>query len=139
MARSAPLFVDTSVWVALIHRRDQGHTRAVRLWPQVHRGRRHLVTTALVLSESHALLLHRDGHDTALAFLDGVLTRRHGEVVWPDDEITREASTRWLRAFPDKAFTLTDAVSFEVMRREGIQEAFTFDKDFARAGFTLLG
>jgi predicted nucleic acid-binding protein len=32
-----------------------------------------------------------------------------------------------------------DAVSFITMRRLGIQEALTFDQDFAVAGFTLAG
>ena len=138
MAPSAPLFVDTTAWVALGHRQDQSRSKALRVWPKIHRGRRHLFTTALVASETHALLLRRVGHDAALAFLDGLFSRQQGEVVWPDDDLTRDASARWLRAFPDKAFTLTDAVSFEVMRREGIREAFTFDKDFERAGFKIV-
>lgn len=31
-----------------------------------------------------------------------------------------------------------DLVSFEVMRRLGIDEAFAFDDDFAAAGFRVL-
>ena len=138
MARAAPLFVDTTAWVALGHRRDQSSPRALRLWPSIHRGRRHLVTTALVAAETHTLLLRRVGHDAAISFLDALFARPHGEVVWPDDDLARDATARWLRAFPDQGFTLTDAVSFEVMRRAGIGEAFTFDKDFERAGFRLL-
>jgi predicted nucleic acid-binding protein len=53
-------------------------------------------------------------------------------------ELVREALTRWLARFRDQRFSLTDAVSFEVMRRARIRAAFAFDSDFVRAGFELL-
>jgi predicted nucleic acid-binding protein len=34
--------------------------------------------------------------------------------------------------------SLVDLVSFEVMRREGIDTAFAFDRDFERAGFQVV-
>jgi len=45
----------------------------------------------------------------------------------------------WLGRFSDQRFSLTDAVSFEVMRREQISRAFAFDQHFVTAGFELLG
>jgi len=138
MARASALFVDTSAWIALGHRRDQANARALKVWPAVHRGRRYLVTTGLVAAETHALLRRRVGSDAAVAFLDALFARPHGEVVWPDAELARAAAERWVRGYPDQDFTLTDAVSFEVMRQAGITEAFTFDRDFERAGFKVL-
>ncbi len=138
-AASPPLFVDTSAWVALIHRRDQHHSRALQLWPGIRDGQRELVTTGLVAGETHALLLRRRGAEAAATFVESLLTSRLGHVVWTDATITRNALERWLRGFDDQLFTLVDAVSFEVMRREGIREAFTFDKDFERAGFKTIG
>ena len=41
--------------------------------------------------------------------------------------------------FSDQAFSLVDAVSFEVMRRNKVTHAFAFDRHFAIAGFELLG
>ena len=38
----------------------------------------------------------------------------------------------------DKDWGLTDCISFVVMQREGIVEAFTSDKHFEQAGFTRL-
>lgn len=35
--------------------------------------------------------------------------------------------------------SLVDAVSFELMRAEGIEEAFAIDPDFEREGFSLVG
>lgn len=50
----------------------------------------------------------------------------------------QHAVARWLVRFPDQRFSLTDAVSFEVMRRERVTHAFAFDKHFETAGFKLL-
>ena len=38
----------------------------------------------------------------------------------------------------DKDWGLTDCISFVVMQREQIQEAFTSDKHFEQAGFIRL-
>lgn len=43
-----------------------------------------------------------------------------------------------LRQHADKADSFTDATSFIVMQDRNITEAFTFDKDFAQAGFTTI-
>ncbi len=44
----------------------------------------------------------------------------------------------WLVRFQDQPFSLVDAVSFEVMRAEGVRSAFAFDRHFEIAGFELL-
>jgi predicted nucleic acid-binding protein len=45
----------------------------------------------------------------------------------------------WIARFADQRFSLTDAVTFELMRRERLQDAFAFDDDFRVAGYRLLG
>jgi len=40
--------------------------------------------------------------------------------------------------YDDKAFSMTDAISFAVMERLHITRAFTFDRHFAQYGFTVL-
>jgi predicted nucleic acid-binding protein len=40
--------------------------------------------------------------------------------------------------FEDQPFSLVDAVSFELMRREDVTSAFAFDHHFEVAGFELL-
>ena len=44
----------------------------------------------------------------------------------------------WLELFRDRRFSLADAVSFEVMSRDGLEQAFAFDRHFRRAGFEML-
>jgi predicted nucleic acid-binding protein len=53
-------------------------------------------------------------------------------------DLVRDAVGSWIERFRDQAFSLTDAASFELMRREGLRTAFAFDDDFRTAGFELL-
>lgn len=59
------------------------------------------------------------------------------QIVWVDEPLHREA-TDLLLARQDKTYSLCDAVSFVLMRRQGIMEALTTDKHFEQEGFTRL-
>ena len=50
----------------------------------------------------------------------------------------RVAVEHWLRPYRDQAFSLCDAVSFEVMKREGITRAVSIDRHFVTAGFEIV-
>jgi predicted nucleic acid-binding protein len=39
---------------------------------------------------------------------------------------------------PDKEWSLTDCISFVVMKREGLTDALTGDRHFEQAGFKVL-
>ena len=43
-----------------------------------------------------------------------------------------------MRRCDDQDFSLADAVSFALMRRRGIEKAFTFDRHFTVAEFTCV-
>ncbi len=43
----------------------------------------------------------------------------------------------WLERLRER-FSLADAVSFEVMSRDGLEQAFAFDRHFRTAGFEML-
>jgi len=133
----AELFVDTSAWYPLA---DAGHPDhgeiADVLAARIHDGAR-VVTTNLVVAETHALLLRRGGREPALRFLREV---RSDPVVveasTPD--IERRAVDEWLGRYQDQAFTLTHAVCFVVMTDRGIREALALDRHFVTAGFVRL-
>lgn len=97
-----------------------------------------LVTTDLVVAEMHALLLRWRDQPAGSRFLDLVYQSGTHIVVHPDDELVADALARWIRRFHDQRFTLCDAVSFEVMRRERITRALALDRHFAAAGYRVL-
>lgn len=131
------LFVDTSAWYVLALSSAAEHQKfAAALRSRIERGTR-IVTTNLIVAETHALLLRRTGRKTALTFVREV--RRAPNIVItssPEDE--QSAVTDWLERFDDQLFSLTDAVSFAVMSDRGIREALALDHHFAVAGFVVV-
>ena len=123
-------FVDTSYWVALRLRRDANHEAAVRLWAPG----QGILTTNHVVGETWTFLRRRDGHPSAVAFLDAVEATDWLTVVHVDEATEREART-WLRRHDELVYSFVDATSFAVMRRERLKEALAFDGDFSAAGF----
>lgn len=92
----------------------------------------------LVIAEFHASLLYARGPTDAREAVARLLADPAHEWLAVDQDLTQHASARWLARFPDQRFSLTDAVNFEVMRRERVTHAFAFDKHFETAGFKLL-
>ncbi len=133
----AELFVDTSAWYPLAAPRHPDHARlAESLRARVHSGVR-VVTTNLVVAETHALLLRRAGHGVALRFVREV--RSEPLLVVPSTpNLEVRAVEDWLARFAHQDFSLTDAVSFTVMSERDITEALTLDGHFGVAGFAMV-
>ena len=90
-----------------------------------------------MLAELHGHLLHRRGPELARRVVGTLLEDPTFEWVDVTSDLLAEAHSAWLVRFHDQAFSLTDAVSFALMRRERLTVAFAFDSDFATAGFRL--
>lgn len=131
------LFVDTSAWVAVTNRRDQHHNAAAPFYRRAFAQYNQFLTTNLVAAETYILLRLDCGLEVALGWWERVNSSLKVKVVYADQETTW-AAVELLRRFRDQAFSLTDAVSFTVMQRAGLQEAFAFDHHFATAGFLVL-
>ena len=132
------LFLDTSGWFAAISGREAAHERARATYTEQMLGGGTLVTTALVIAEMHVLLLKLRGPAAALKFLDGVAADAAHEVIDVDRDLRLAAIERWLRRFADQDLSLTDAVSFEVMRRRRLRRVLALDRHFVTAGFELV-
>lgn len=96
-----------------------------------------VVTTNLVIAETHALLLRRTTRDTALAFVQRA-RESPNLVVSSTTELEAAAVADWLERYSDQDFSFTDAVSFAVMAGRGIRDALTLDRHFATAGFRVV-
>lgn len=133
----AELFVDTSAWYPAIVSSHPDHGAvAAALHDAVRAGVR-LVTTNLVVAETHALLLHHAGRQVALTFARTVI-EPPTVLVWSTAELERRALEDWIARYNDQDFSLADAVSFSVMKSRGISQALTLDRHFAAAGFDAV-
>ncbi len=127
-----PLFADTFYFQARLNRHDQYHER-VLAWTQSHTAP--LVTTDLVLVElanslagSHFRPLVRDYFSLL----------RHTATVVPANRARLEKALALYCQHDDKAWSLTDCLSFVAMHERGITAALTGDHHFVQAGFTAV-
>jgi uncharacterized protein len=134
---AAELFVDTSAWYVLALSSAPQHRKVSdALRHRIQRGAR-IVTTNLIVAETHALLLRRTSRQVALAFVREV-RRAPNIVVESSAEYEELAIKEWLEKFDDQFFSFTDAVSFAVMLDRGVREALALDHHFAVAGFVVI-
>lgn len=132
------VFVDTSAWYAVADRGDANHLLAGRLFTSLIAEKAQLVTTNYVVSETYTLLRVRLGAEAAHAFLRSVRASMQAQRIFVQSE-WEAAAEELLLQYADHDFSYVDATSFVTMRRLSIDEAFTFDRHFAAAGFTALG
>jgi len=125
------IFLDTSGVYALADKDDQNHESALRMFDTVVRSGEEILTHSYVLVESAALLQKRLGSEIALTFLkeaDSFTIR------WVSPELQCDA-VGYLEERRSSKISLVDAVSFLVMRRDGITEYLGFDQHFVDEGF----
>lgn len=126
-------FVDTSYFLALIHRRDEHHEDALR-WQRQAEGL--FVTTGYVLLEmANSLADH--GYRQTAAKLEKVQSASEFEVV-PASAALMDRGLDLYKARTDKDWSLTDCISSIVMQERGLTEALTADHHFEQAGFRAL-
>jgi len=132
----ARLFVDSGAWIALRSQRDQHHAEADRLFREALSRHVRLVTTGLVIAETHRLTLFRVGIESALRALAQIDASPSVTIHFPAAN-EHAAARRWLERLAPRPVTYTDAVSFAVMQATRCTHVLGFDQDFSAAGFTL--
>ena len=129
------VFADTHFYVALLSRHDAAHAAASR-WlrdPTLDE----IITTSWVLVELANCMSRQHEREVTAQFIDSV--RRAPETfVIPADEQLLARGFDLYRSRPDKQWSLTDCISFVVMRERGLTKALTGDHHFEQAGFTVL-
>jgi len=130
-----PVFLDTVGLIALWNQSDQWHDAAETAYQRIVARRQAGVTTTFVLLEcGNTAARHALRGDVCA--LRRTLELRN-ELIMPSNEDWLKAWAAYERGEAGQA-GIVDQVSFHVMRRLGIAEAFTNDKHFGAAGFTVL-
>jgi len=129
------VLADTSALVALMDSDDPQHRAAYDAWEAVLAGPTPPLLTTLTLLEVLAVLPRRYGMDAVASFCEHHLPLT--ELYTVETPVLLTAVDTWLAA-RRRNLSLVDVVSFVVMRREGITQAFTIDPHFAEQGFQCV-
>lgn len=130
------VFADTFYWVALANPKDSGFHRALAADDVLNDAS--IVTTDEVLVEFLTFFaadpwLRSRAAQTVLFLLEDPRVR-----IVPQTRASFLAGLELYTQRPDKGYSLTDCVSMQTMRREGITDALTNDRHFEQEGFRAL-
>lgn len=131
------VFVDTGAFVALRNPNEREHVLARETLSALVAGRTSLFTTNYVFAETYTALLIRRGRAEAIQWGRAFHAGQAIELIRVD-EGTEERAFSTLESHDDKRWSYVDATSFALMEREGVAEAFAFDRHFAQRGLTML-
>jgi len=127
-------FIDTSYLVAFVSPADEAHPLATKLGDSFQGT---LVTTHWVLLEFANALSNPKTRTTALGFIDWLQANMKVSILPASaDRFTQGLDLYRKRS--DKDWSLTDCISFVVMKELHLTEALTADHHFEQAGFTAL-
>jgi predicted nucleic acid-binding protein len=131
----SPVFLDTVGILALLERSDQWNEAATRAWMALIEAGRPLRTTTLVLLECGNAVA-RKPYRRRIAEIRREF-QADGTRIAPTDPDIDSAWEAYERGEAGNA-GIVDHVSFVVMRRLGLTEAFSSDEHFRAAGFRTL-
>lgn len=130
------VFADTFYWVALTDPDDSLFRRALEIETEIANAT--IVTTDEVLIEfltffsANTWMRNRAVRTVEMLFQDPRVRIR------PQRRETFERGFALYAARPDKAYSLTDCISMQTMRLEGMEAVLTNDRHFEQEGFRAL-
>jgi predicted nucleic acid-binding protein len=127
-------FADTFYFLALLNDRDAA-SKQVAAFNQSFDGV--LVTTDWILTEVADAMCGISDRPRFAAFLRFVRQNPKIKIVRASAGLFDDGLELYLRR-RDKEWSLTDCISFVVMKRQRLTDALTGDHHFAQAGFTIL-
>lgn len=128
------VFADAFYFIALLNPSDHFHAAALAATRTLER---RVLTTSWVLVEVADALSAPAVRKLVSRFLRRIANDRNTRVI----EASRQWYARGLALYgnrPDKSWSLTDCISFEVMTDGHIRDALTGDHHFVQAGFRAL-
>ena len=131
------VFADAQYWVAILNGRDQSHLEARKATHALAEAM--LVTTEEVLTEVLSFFSEKGTYLRSLA--SATVRRLYANpamLILPQSRQSFLAGLALYETRPDKGYSLTDCISMEAMRQEGISEILTHDDHFTQEGYIKL-
>lgn len=132
-----PVFADTFYWIAaLTNKRDSAHRAVMELSTKL--PPRTVVTNDEVLTEFLAYCASDELlRSVAGRAVNGLLSNPDIRVI-PQNRSSFMEGLALYNSRPDKGYSLTDCISMQAMRREGLSDVLTNDRHFEQEGFRAL-
>jgi len=128
------VFADTSFYMALLNERDQWHEAAVRESLEM---RQPVLLTEFILIELGNTIHGEQTREQYVQFVRQMTSDPLCRIVPASSALVTRGLDLFARRL-DKDWSLTDCISFVVMREHGVTEALTTDRHFEQAGFRIL-
>ena len=131
------IFIDTGFIIALESVTDQNHEKASQLQNELLKDFPLMVTTIYVISEIVTFFNSRSRYAKAVEIGNRLLNSRSVQVIHIDKGLF-DKGWQYFQQHTDKTYSMTDCISFIVMKEQECESALSFDKHFTQAGFNLL-
>jgi predicted nucleic acid-binding protein len=128
------IFLDTGYFIALFTPDDRLHDRATAWSFQLNEPQ---LVTEYVLWEGVNKFSKPKDRPSAHALVEKVQSALNCELIYASPELFA-TGMKLHRDRPDKERSLTDCISFHVMRERGLDRALAYDIHFEQAGFEAL-
>jgi uncharacterized protein len=129
------VFLDTVGLIALWDRSDQWHAAATQAYERIKNDNCELLTSRPVLLECGNAAARRPYRSYVIRLKEAM--EEDGSLIVPTDEDWRAAWDAYAQRHAGEV-GIVDQISFAVMHRLNIRQAFTNDSHFAAAGFEKL-
>lgn len=130
-------FLDTSYLIALLHKGDKWHEKAIYWRDKVVQNPILLLTTEYILVELADGLSTLQFRNQAEKTISVLRSSKEVKII-PASTALFNTGLSLYRTGADKEWSLTDCISFIVMETHGLKEALATDKHFRQAGFRVL-
>jgi len=131
------VFADSSGLIAKFLEKDPNHTAAEEEMLRLVLDGRRFLTTNYIFDEVVTRTRRLAGFPWSRVIGEAILSSALIRKAFIDAEQEAHAWRLYLK-YQEQDLSFTDATSIAVMKTYGLKEAFSFDDDFRRLGFTLL-
>ncbi|MBV9210415.1 MAG: type II toxin-antitoxin system VapC family toxin [Acidobacteria bacterium] len=131
------VLLDTGYVIALELASDQNHRAALKHWRSLTKSLPLIVTTSYVFDEIVTFFNSRRQHAKAVEIGSRLLSSPSIRLVHVGEDLFQQGWS-YFQKHKDKEYSLTDCISFLVMKEFGLETALTFDRHFVQAGFKKL-
>jgi uncharacterized protein len=129
------VFIDTSFIIAMFTPEDHHHKQALQIAQNLFNYQKIWITDAIIYELGNAFV--KTNKNIVAEFIRDCYTTEQIHVVKTDEVLLMNALERYAN-YLDKDWSLTDCISFEVMKENDIAIAYSSDHHFEQAGFQYL-